>query len=137
MNTRLVMSLVRRLREEGTTVLVTTHNMSLADQLCDRVAFIVDGQIALIDAPDRLKRQHGEGQVRLKQAGSPARQFPLDGLGENKAFLDALRTGCTIESLQSEQTTLDDIFIEVTGKTLHAEDDSPPSTASSAGSESR
>ena len=51
--------LVRRLREEGTTVLVTTHNMSLADQLCDRVAFIVDGQIALIDAPDRLKRQHG------------------------------------------------------------------------------
>ena len=36
-NTRLVMELVRRLREEGTTVLVTTHNMSLADQLCDRV----------------------------------------------------------------------------------------------------
>ena len=136
-NTRLVMELIRRLRKEGTTVLVTTHNMSLADQLCDRVAFIVDGQIALIDAPDRLKRQHGEGQVRLKQAGSPARQFPLDGLGENKAFLDALRTGGTIESLQSEQTTLDDIFIEVTGKTLHAEEDSPPSTASSAGSESR
>lgn len=133
-NTRLVMALVRRLREDGTTVLVTTHNMSLADQLCDRVAFIVDGQIALIDAPNSLKRRHGAGQVRLKQAGSPARQFPLDGLGENQAFLDALRTGGTIESLQSEQTTLDDIFIEVTGKTLHAGDDPLQSAASRAGS---
>lgn len=133
-NTRLVMALVRRLREDGTTVLVTTHNMSLADQLCDRVAFIVDGQIALIDAPDSLKRRHGAGQVRLKQAGSPARQFPLDGLGENQAFLEALRTGGTIESLQSEQTTLDDIFIEVTGKTLHAGDAPLQSAASRAGS---
>ena len=132
-NTRLVMALVRRLREDGTTVVVTTHNMSLADQLCDRVAFIVDGQIALIDAPNSLKRRHGAGQVRLKQAGSPARQFPLDGLGENQAFLDALRTGGTIESLQSEQTTLDDIFIEVTGKTLHAGDDPLQSAASRAG----
>ena len=75
--------------------------------------------------------------MRLKQAGSPARQFPLDGLGANKAFLDALRTGGTIESLQSEQTTLDDIFIEVTGKTLHAEEAPPPSTLSSAESEGR
>ena len=65
------------------------------------------------------------------QAGGQPGSSPLDGLGENQAFLDYLRTGGAVESLQSEQTTLDDIFIEVTGKTLHA-GKAPSVTGSSA-----
>jgi fluoroquinolone transport system ATP-binding protein len=46
-----IKDIVRELRANGTTIFLTTHDMAVADDLCDRVAFIVDGQIKLIDAP--------------------------------------------------------------------------------------
>ena len=45
-------------RRKGTTVFLTTHNMLDADLLCDRVAFIANGNIAALDTPKRLKEQN-------------------------------------------------------------------------------
>lgn len=50
-NARTIVRHIQRLQAEGKTIFLTTHNMRLADALCDRVAFIVDGRIALIDCP--------------------------------------------------------------------------------------
>jgi ABC-2 type transport system ATP-binding protein len=52
--------IVRRLRDEGTTVFLTTHYMAEAEQLCDRVAFINEGRIPLIDRPRVLTRLAAE-----------------------------------------------------------------------------
>jgi fluoroquinolone transport system ATP-binding protein len=49
------------LKKEGKTIFLTTHNMTVAEQLCDRVAFIVDGQIAATGAPKDLMLEHGKG----------------------------------------------------------------------------
>ena len=49
----------------GKTVLITTHNMQAAEELCDRVAFIVDGEIKLIDSPRELKLRKGK-EVRVE-----------------------------------------------------------------------
>ena len=46
--------LIRQVREEGTTVVITTHYMDEAEQLCDRVAIMEGGRIVTIDAPDNL-----------------------------------------------------------------------------------
>lgn len=55
---RLVLwDLIRDLRTEGTTVLLTTHDMAEADTLCDRVAIIDHGRILVCDTPERLKQQ--------------------------------------------------------------------------------
>jgi fluoroquinolone transport system ATP-binding protein len=50
-----VRELIRERAAAGTTVFLTTHNMSVADELCDRVAFLVAGEITVIDTPRRLK----------------------------------------------------------------------------------
>lgn len=121
-NARNVKDLVLRLRDEGTTVFVTTHNMTVADELCDRVAFITAGHINLIDAPSRLKKQYGKRTVTVEYANAEAMQFEefaLDGLGTNGAFLDLLRTA-RVETIHTQETTLENIFIEVTGQELIA-----------------
>ena len=62
-NAQKIKELILKLRNEGTTVFITTHNMTLADQLCDRVAFITQGELRVIDSPKNLKRQYGSSDV--------------------------------------------------------------------------
>jgi fluoroquinolone transport system ATP-binding protein len=119
-NARLVRDLIRSRRDAGATVFLTTHNMAVADELCDRVAFIVDGRIALIDAPRALRLRYGRREVEVEfgtDGRLERRVFELDGLGENAAFLQLLRTE-QIQTLHTRETTLENIFIEVTGRSL-------------------
>ena len=53
-------------KKQDVTTFLTTHNMFIADELCDRVAFIVDGDIKLIDSPRNLKLQYGEKLVEIE-----------------------------------------------------------------------
>jgi ABC-2 type transport system ATP-binding protein len=57
-----IRSIVADLSKEGVTVFLTTHYMEEADRLCSRVAIIDQGQIVALDKPERLKREHGNGQ---------------------------------------------------------------------------
>ena len=57
-----IKDIIKSKNAEGVTVFLTTHNMFIADELCDRVAFIVDGEIKLIDSPENLKLQYGDKQ---------------------------------------------------------------------------
>ncbi len=47
---------------------LTTHNMGVADELCDRVAFLVNGRIVLIESPRQLKLDHGMQVVKIVYA---------------------------------------------------------------------
>lgn len=53
-------NIIEEERKKGTTVFLTTHNMMDADLLCDRVAFIADGEIKAIDTPKKLKEKNME-----------------------------------------------------------------------------
>ena len=121
-NARRIKDLILRVREQGTTVFITTHNMMVADELCDRVAFITDGRISEIDAPNTLKRRYGRRDVQvIYQNGSQAQEaqeFPLDGLGHNEAFIQLLQTASRVETIHTQETTLENIFITVTGQEL-------------------
>lgn len=123
-NGRKIKDLVLDLRETGTTVFVTTHNMNLADELCDRVAFITDGVIEAIDSPQALKKAHGRRMLRVEYtngAQAPeAAEFPLDGLGENDEFNALLKSGARLETVHSQETSLEKVFIDVTGRELVA-----------------
>ncbi len=119
-NARRIKDLIKAQQQAGTTIFLTTHNMAVAEELCDRVAFIVDGNIVLIDTPRNLKLQYGQAQVQVEYAsnGQIARQtFPLEGLGNNTAFLNLLHT-TSIQTIHSQEATLEDIFIRVTGRSL-------------------
>ncbi|MGH8910729.1 MAG: AAA family ATPase [Egibacteraceae bacterium] len=84
-NARRVKEIVTGLRDEGRTILLTTHDMAVAAELCDRVAFIVDGRIAVIDTPRALELRYGQRRrVRVEHRRSgrlETTSFPLDGPG--------------------------------------------------------
>lgn len=123
-NARNIKNLILRMRENGTTVFVTTHNMTVADELCDRVGFIADGSISVIDAPRTLKQQYGKRSVQVEylngSTDAKTAEFPLDELGTNADFLDTLRTASRIQTIHTQETTLENIFIIVTGQELSA-----------------
>lgn len=119
-NAKIMKDLILDKKEAGTTVIITTHNMQAAEELCDRVAFIVDGQIKLIDSPRELKLRLGERRIRVEYRdghGLKSEDFAMDGIGENERFLQLLRS-YPIETMHSRETTLEQIFIDVTGRAL-------------------
>ena len=123
-NARNIKDFILELRQQGTTVFVTTHNMTVADELCDRVAFISDGNISVVDAPSTLKKQYGKRNVQIEYLNGSAdllhREFPLDGLGDNADFINLLKSANRVETIHTQETTLENIFIEVTGQELRA-----------------
>lgn len=83
---RNIRDLIRHLhRSEEKTIILTTHYMEEADQLCERVGIIDQGRIIALDAPQALKRGYA---------------------------------GARVEHPKPQETTLEDVFIELTGRTL-------------------
>ena len=120
LSARRIKDLILEHRDRGATVFLTTHDMATADEICDRVAFLIDGRIALIDAPRELKVRYGERRVRVEYRVNgklEERDFPLEGLAENAAFLTALREP-SLQTVHTQETSLENIFIRVTGQEL-------------------
>ena len=119
-NARRVKELIKAERAAGTTVFLTTHDMTVADELCDRVAFIMDGRIRVTDTPRNLKLRYGQPLVRVEygaQRATERAEFALSGLGDNGDFLALLRRDA-IQTIHTQEATLDDIFVQVTGRGL-------------------
>jgi len=119
-NARRIREIITTKQTQGVTVFLTTHNMTVADQLCDRVAFIVDGRIVLIDSPRELKIRNSNKIVRVEYRENgilKQSDYPMEGLTENREFLSILGEK-DIETLHSQEATLEDIFIQTTGERL-------------------
>jgi fluoroquinolone transport system ATP-binding protein len=119
-NARRIKDLILEQRQTGKTVFLTTHDMTVAEELCDRVAFIVDGEIKLIDSPRELRLQYGEPVVRVEfqeNGHHVYKEFPIEGLGENKDFIALLRNS-NFQTIHTKEATLEDVFIQVTGRSL-------------------
>lgn len=122
-NAMILKEMIREFKNSGGTVFITSHIMADIDQLCDRVAFIVDGQIKEIDSPRNLKIRYGKSTVKVeyKENGdTESREFPMKEIGKNSEFINVL-TNKEIETIHSGETTLEDIFIKVTGVKLSDE----------------
>jgi fluoroquinolone transport system ATP-binding protein len=117
---RIICDLILKKKAEGKTIFLTTHNMKDAEELCDRVAFIVEGQIKMIEKPKELQLQAGQKTVKVGIRANGDLQysiFPIKGLATNADFLKFLQNH-EIESIHSQEATLDEIFIKVTGAHL-------------------
>jgi len=143
--------LVGELRDEGMTVLLSTHYMEEADALCDRVAIIDHGRILVVDSPAALKRDHGNGvlvdvglagpadtQLRRALAELPTvtlvEDAPagMDGQRDGRSLRVAARSAdglvgaivaavaphATLRDLSVSDTTLESVFISLTGRDL-------------------
>lgn len=141
--------LIRHLHvSEGKTVILTTHYMEEADQLCDRIGIIDHGRVIALDSPQVLKRSLGQGPVlRFEIEGGPeeldgalrtvpgvstvsvsapggdgSRELVLHLTDTREALPRAVeainRGGAHVRHLQLVETSLEDVFIHLTGRRL-------------------
>lgn len=115
-----IKDIIKKKNKDGVTVFLTTHNMLIADELCDRVAFIVDGEIKLIDSPENLKQQYGDKIVEVEyiQENEVKKQTFSLILPEDKKILQTIIENYEIKTMHTKEATLEEIFIKVTGRGL-------------------
>lgn len=119
-----IKNIIRKECDKGTTAFLTTHNMYIAEELCDRVAFIIDGKIMLIDSPKNLKLQYGEKtiEVEYQEINKIKKENLAPHLANEKARLNHIINHCEIITMHSKEATLEEIFIKVTGKGLTSDE---------------
>ena len=115
-----IRNLIREKANEGTTVFLTTHNMTLAEELCDRVAFIEAGRIAVVDSPHALALRHARKRVRVEyREGDSLEQRELEfETTQDREALAAFLRDRPVETIHSLEPSLEDVFLEVTGQKL-------------------
>jgi len=106
--------LVRGIKAEGTTVVLTTHYMDEAEVLCDVVAIMDHGKLLELDTPEALLKKHFQGAlIRL-----PGREIQAENLDVTMKQL--LADGTDLTGLSIHKPDLEDLFILLTGSTLRA-----------------
>jgi fluoroquinolone transport system ATP-binding protein len=118
-NARKIRQHIVDLRNKGKTIFITTHNMNTADELCDRVSFIVDGSIQITEVPSLLKQQYGNHNVKVELKNEQTAEFELENLGTNPQFLEFIKKDELLR-INTQEATLEEVFIQVTGKALKA-----------------
>jgi ABC-2 type transport system ATP-binding protein len=143
---RVVWELLRRLvKEFGITVFMTTHDMSEADELCQRIAIIHHGKIVAIGTPAELKRSVGGDIIVLETKQDPAtaakvlegeQGIQISAVGENSLsvivesaeryvpeIIGSLSSNrIQVEAIFAQKPTLDDVFLKYAGSRLEAEE---------------
>jgi ABC-2 type transport system ATP-binding protein len=122
---------VRRLNRDGHTVVLTTHYLEEAQQLCQRVAMLKSGRLVALDRTSSLLARAGSGVLLLRLAGAPLpaslhpRLLPpdatddrvrlkLDDFAEVEQMLAQVReAGCTIVEMELGGADLEDVFLDV------------------------
>ncbi|SNZ17071.1 ABC-2 type transport system ATP-binding protein [Terribacillus aidingensis] len=115
-NVQKMHDLLRDLNREGTTIFLTTHNMEEAAQLCDRVAFLHEGQIREMDEPKLLQRKYAKNTIHLELKDGSNETIINDAGGAERLY--QYMQAEEVLAVHSDQPTLGDIFIEVTGREL-------------------
>ncbi|RKY55899.1 MAG: ABC transporter ATP-binding protein [Candidatus Neomarinimicrobiota bacterium] len=114
-----IKSIIKRKQKEGTTIFLTTHNMFVADELCNRVAFIVEGKIVAMDTPKNLKLKHGKPTVTVEYLEDRELKSASMGMEEkDKKALEKFITEHDVKTIHSGEPTLEEIFIKLTGRGL-------------------
>ena len=134
---------VKRLRDEGATIFLTTHYMDEADELSDRIAIMDQGVIVVEGTPRHLKQQvagdmvllglnsENEKAINLLKAQPYTREAAMENgkirlyVKEGEAVLPRIlklldQESIPLSSVTLSQPTLDDVFLRETGRTLHA-----------------
>lgn len=107
---RQIWDLLRRLNSQGVTVLLTTHYIEEAEQICSRVGILTQGKLIALGTPDELKARVGKVVVEVpNQCGTEYRVF------ENRETAIRYIAGLDRDALIRE-SSLEDVFIELTGR---------------------
>jgi fluoroquinolone transport system ATP-binding protein len=120
-NSRIMKDMILEEKKAGKSIIITTHNMQDAAELCDRVAFIVDGHVKALDTPHNLIMKKGAGVISysyLENGVETKAQCAINESGSD-AKLQQLVSEGRLLTVHSMEPDLGDIFMEVTGRGLN------------------
>ena len=115
-------NIIQEEKARGATIFLTTHDMWEADKLCQRVAFMNHGKIAALDSPRNLKQLYGKRRLvaELAKTGGVLEKREIEMDTENTGrMVETLFNHENVLTLHSEEATLEDIFIKITGQRLN------------------
>jgi ABC-2 type transport system ATP-binding protein len=113
-SSRELRGLMLTLSKAGTTIFLTTHYMEEADELCDRVAFLVTGKIVALDSPRELKLEFGNRSAIVLLDDRHEVTLSLDDPVDAQKLATWMAEGRVL-TLHSQEGTLEDVFIGFAG----------------------
>ena len=129
-NMEVLRDAVLRLRNEGTTVIFSTHDMAMAEQMCDRVCMIFQGNKVLDDSLEQIALQYGEPRLRVRLSNREAIPNAIPGVLEQvdrgremdlvlskdanrREILQSLMNAGDVEHFEMVKPSLHDIFVSI------------------------
>ncbi|WP_125763393.1 ABC transporter ATP-binding protein [Companilactobacillus hulinensis] len=109
--------LIMELRDNGTAVFLTTHNMEEADKLCDHLALLNDGKIVETGTPRDIRLRHNK-KKQYKVLLKNNQELTLTQSEETTQKINWWMTSNELVTIHSCEPTLETVFIEVTGRKL-------------------
>lgn len=120
---------IRRLNQDGHTIVLTTHYLEEAESLCGRIAMLKGGRVVALDSTENLLRSHANHALRFRLAdgdvlplafeGRASRSeegwvLPFEDYSEVGVLVETLRqAGCTLQDLEIGKPDLEDVFLDV------------------------
>ena len=134
-NAQVIREEILKLKEEGATIVLSTHNMESVEELCDNIALINNSHVVIAGGVDEIRRQYGSNNVELiytdpfqvraeagvfkvlsdhDDAGRHTAVLSLEkGVGSNQALTAVLKQGLTVNSFRELVPRMNDIFIKL------------------------
>jgi ABC-2 type transport system ATP-binding protein len=114
-NAEVIRKEILRLRDEGATIVLSTHNMESVEELCDEIALINKSHLVITGGVEQIRRDYGNNNVELVYTDADGRHTEVlpkdvDGTSTLKSFIDR---GVEINSYKELMPRMNDIFIKL------------------------
>ena len=115
-NAEIIRQEILRLRDEGATIILSTHNMESVEELCDNIALINKARLVITGGVDDIRRKYGNNNVELVYTDADGRHEVVlpretDGASTLRTYLD--KEGVQINSYKELMPRMNDIFIKL------------------------
>ena len=114
-NAELIRKEILRLKEEGATIILSTHNMESVEALCDNIALINKAKLVVTGGTDEIRRQHGKDNVEIEytDATMDRKSIVVARPEVNAKLMELIGQGVTINSFKEVIPRMNDIFIKL------------------------
>ena len=134
-NAQVIREEILRLKEEGSTIILSTHNMESVEELCDSIALINKSHVVITGGVDEIRRKYGNNNVELIYTSEASlKAVPgvfdvlsdqddmgrhtavlsiLDGATTNEVLAEVMKQGQTVNSFKELVPRMNDIFIKL------------------------
>ncbi|MCQ2144956.1 MAG: ATP-binding cassette domain-containing protein [Bacteroidales bacterium] len=114
-NAQLIREEILRLKDEGSTIILSTHNMESVEELCDNIALFNKSHVVLAGKVEDIRREYGNNNVEIEYTDQDGRHVEVveAGEGANAILRQYIEKGVTINSFKELMPRMNDIFIKL------------------------